>query len=251
LHRDRHLLREKVAEASFVVAISKYNREVIEQHCGSWCRDRLTIIHCGVDTEVFRPSPREKNGNGKLAILAVGTLHEVKGQKYLIEACGQLQERGVDFECKFVGDGPDRAALTEQIQGLGLEQRVHLLGQRTRTQIVELMQQADVLVAPSVPSQSGRREGIPVVLMEAMACGSAVVGSDLSGIPELVDHEQSGLLTPPRDVTALVAALERLHNDSQLCRQLGRGARDKVLREFNQSRNAELLTERFAKSSES
>lgn len=250
LHRDQHLLREKVAAAEFVVVISEYNRNVIEQHCGPSCRERLAIIHCGVDTEVFRPLDRrrDRSTNPILQILSVGTLHEVKGQQYLIEACGKLQQRGIDFQCQLIGDGPDRNMLTQQIQELGLGRRVSLLGQRTRMQIVEMMQEADVLVAPSVPSQSGRREGIPVVLMEAMACGTAVVASDLSGIPELVENERSGLLVPPRDVEGLVAALERLHRDPALCRQLGRGARTKVLEQFNQHKNAALLTERFSHS---
>jgi colanic acid/amylovoran biosynthesis glycosyltransferase len=156
-----------------------------------------------------------------------------------------LAKRGVDFHCQFVGDGPDRNMLESLITELNLGQRVKLLGQRTRSQIVELMQEADVLVAPSVPSQSGRREGIPVVLMEAMACGTPVVASDLSGIPELVDNEQSGLLTPPRNSSALASALMRLHDDPQLCRQLSRGARRKVLEQFDQLKNAGLLTQRF------
>jgi colanic acid/amylovoran biosynthesis glycosyltransferase len=248
LHRDRRLLREKVAEAAFVVAISKYNREVIEQHCGPSCRDRLEIVHCGVDTEVFRPADRRplRKSTTPLQIVSVGTLHEVKGQKYLIEACDHLMKDGIDFQCQFVGEGPDRPMLESLITQLELNSRVKLLGQRTRSQIVELIQNADVLVAPSVPSQSGRREGIPVVLMEAMACGTPVVASDLSGIPELVDNEQSGLLTPPRNSAALASALKRLKEDPLLCRQLGRGARHKVLEQFDQLKNAGLLTQRFS-----
>jgi glycosyltransferase involved in cell wall biosynthesis len=251
LHRDRRLLREKVDAAKFVVAISQYNREVIERHCGPACQDRLAVIHCGVDTQVFQPGDarRHKNSQSTLKILSVGTLHEVKGQKYLIEACGELQRRGVDFECKLVGDGPDREMLSEQIRRLGLGERVHLLGLRTRQEIVDLMRESTVLVAPSVPSQSGRREGIPVVLMEGMACGLPVVASDLSGIPELVEHERSGLLSPPGDVGGLVQALDRLQADPDLCQQLGRGARATVLEHFNQFRNATLLTQRFARSS--
>jgi glycosyltransferase involved in cell wall biosynthesis len=250
LHRDRHLLREKVSAAKFVVAISQYNREVIENHCGPTARGRVEIIHCGVDTELFHPAPRphRTESSSQLRILSVGTLHEVKGQKYLIEACGELQRRGVEFDCQFIGDGPDRKLLQDLIDKLQLGDRVRLLGLRTRPEIVECMQAADVLVAPSVPSRSGRREGIPVVLMEAMACGLPVVASDLSGIPELVEHERSGLLAPPGDVDQLVAALERLQRDSQLCRMLGEGARERVVDSFNQSKNAARLAERFAES---
>jgi colanic acid/amylovoran biosynthesis glycosyltransferase len=248
LHRDRRLLREKVTEAAWVVAISRYNREVIEQHCGPASEGRVAIIHCGVDTDVFRPGAPRAERPSQLQILSVGTLHEVKGQKFLVEACARLRDRGVNFRCQFVGEGPDRPALTAQIRQLGLESCVELVGQRTRSQIVALMQQADVVVAPSVPSQSGRREGIPVVLMEAMACGAPVVASDLSGIPELVKHEHSGLLTPPAYVAALADALARLQQDPDLCRRLGRGARATVMEEFNQQRNAAILVQRFRNS---
>src|SRR5919108_575219 len=109
LHRDRHMLCEKVAEAAFVVAISDYNKELILSECQGKYRDEVTVIHCGVDTEVFRSrsnkTPHEK-GENPFLILCIGTLHEVKGQAYLIEACRKLQESGIDFVCHFVGDGP-------------------------------------------------------------------------------------------------------------------------------------------------
>jgi glycosyltransferase involved in cell wall biosynthesis len=244
-------LREKVAEAAFVVPISQYNRDVIELHCGASSRNRLNVIHCGVDTKVFSPSDRahRKCDTDPLRILSVGTLHEVKGQTFLIEACRRLAERGVDFECHLVGDGPDRAALMDQIRKAGLERRVQLVGQKTRQEIVALLAEADVFVAPSVPSRSGRKEGIPVVLMEAMACGIAVVASDLSGIPELVVHQRSGLLTQPRDVNALANALERLARDDELRRELGQAARATVLEDFDQSKNAWRLSQCFTEAS--
>src|SRR5215211_1382343 len=111
LHRDRHMLREKVAEAAFVAAISEYNKELIISECRGNYREKVTVVHCGVDTEVFRARSHEtpyEKGENPFMILCVGTLHEVKGQAYLIEACRQLQERGFNFECHFVGDGPDK-----------------------------------------------------------------------------------------------------------------------------------------------
>jgi len=96
----------------------------------------------------------------------------------------------------------------------------------------------DLLDAPSVPTRSGRREGIPVVLMEAMASGVGVVASQLSGIPELVEHEMTGLLVPPRDVGAIADAIERLASDSSLRRRLTRAARQKVETDFDLEQNA-------------
>jgi glycosyltransferase involved in cell wall biosynthesis len=229
-----------------VVPISSYNRELIVEECGEQFRDKVVVIHCGVDTRVFQPVVRASTGS--LTILCTGTLHEVKGQTYLIEACRLLHERGVAFTCNFVGDGPDHQMLAEQIAKAGLSEHVHLLGRRTREEVAALLQAADVVVAPSVPTKEGKREGIPVVLMEAMGSGVPVVASGISGIPELVEHERSGLLTPPNDAQAIAAALERLQRDPVLRRSLGEAGREKVLRDFDLTTNAAALVERFRQS---
>ncbi len=244
LHVDRHMLREKVAEAAFVVPISNYNKEIIVKECGEQFRDKIVVIHCGVDTQVFQPVVH-RPPNGPFTILCTGTLHEVKGQTYLIEACRRLHARAIDFVCNFVGEGEDREMLAEQIVKAGLSGRVHLLGRRTREEIAALLQAADAVVAPSVPTKGGKREGIPVVLMEAMGCGVPVVASGISGIPELVEHERSGLLTPPRDSAALAAALEQMYRDPALRQRLGAAGRHQVIREFDLLTNAAALAERF------
>ena len=244
LHVDRHMLREKVAEAAFVVAISEYNRKLILEECGESARARLVVIHCGVDTGFFRP--RENTAVERpFSILCVGTLHEVKGQGYLVEACRLLAETGADITCTLVGDGPDRAALVRRIAAAGLEGRVALAGRRTRGEVAELLSRAHVLVSPSVPTAEGKREGIPVVLMEAMASGVPVVASGISGIPELVEDGTTGLLVPPRDSSALASALRRLHDDPALRERLARAGRGMVEREFDVRRNAGELVRRF------
>ncbi len=248
LHRDRHMLREKVAEAAFVAAISNYNKEIIVTECGEQCRDKVCVIHCGVDTQVFQSRSEDwwqKRPARPFTLICIGTLHEVKGQTYLIEACRLLRDRGITFVCQLVGDGPDEAALREQIAQAGLSEHVQLLGRCTREQVVQLLAQTDVAVTPSVPTKSGRREGIPVVLMEAMGSGVPVVASNLSGIPELVEHEQSGLLVPSRDAQALAEALERLYLNPTLCQRLGQAGREKVLREFDLYSNAGTLAQFF------
>lgn len=245
LHRDRHMLCQKVAEAAFVVTIARFNQEIFAAECGESARAKVQVIHCGVDTEVFQPRQRSSDCPGPLQILCIGTLHEVKGQTYLIEACRLLRKRGIAFVCRFVGDGPDEPMLREQVARAGLTDAVHFEGRKTRQEVIALLETADVVVAPSVPSRDNRREGIPVVLMEAMGAGVPVIASDLSGIPELVKHEVSGLLVPPGDVAAIAAALERLANDSTLRARLGQGGREKVLREFDLAKNAARLVERF------
>lgn len=245
LHRDKHMLCQKVAEAAFVVTIARFNQEIFAAECGENARTKVQVIHCGVDTEVFQPRQRSSDRPGPLQILCIGTLHEVKGQTHLIDACRLLRERGVDFVCRLVGDGPDEAALRTQVMEAGLADAVHFEGRKTRQEVIALLEATDVVVAPSVPSRDNRREGIPVVLMEAMGAGVPVIASDLSGIPELVEHEVSGLLVPPGDVAAIAAALERLANDSTLRARLGQGGREKVLREFDLAKNAARLVEQF------
>jgi colanic acid/amylovoran biosynthesis glycosyltransferase len=247
LHRDQHMLREKVREAAFTVAISDYNRDVILAAYGPEVADRLEVIHCGVDTARFAP---RRNGHpagacGPLRLLCTGTLHAVKGQRYLIEAVARLRAEGLDVTCDFVGDGPDRAALAAQADQLGVAGAVRFHGAQTREQVIEHLRRADVVVAPSVPTADGRREGIPVALMEALASGVPVVASRLSGIPELVVDGETGLLAPPGDVAALAAAVRRLYGDPALRRSLGTAGRAAVERDFDLKRNAAILAQRF------
>ncbi|MCJ7710000.1 MAG: glycosyltransferase, partial [Chloroflexi bacterium] len=241
LHVDRTFLGPKVRDAAFVIAISEDNRREITETCGEASAARVEVLHCGVDTRVFSPAGRAREPVGRggqqrvgqtgpvpdepvapFRILSIGTLHEVKGQTHLVEACRQLVAGGVRVECTFVGDGPDRAMLEARVKSARLNDRVRFAGQRTRAELVQLLVRADVLVAPSVQTRGGKREGIPVVLMEAMATGLPVIASRLSGIPELVTDEESGLLVQPGDPGALAAALARLAADTELRARLGR-----------------------------
>ncbi len=244
LHVDRTMLPQKVAEAAFVVAVSEYNRELIVSDCGEQVRDKVHVIHCGVDTGVFRP-PAVRAATERFTVACVATLLEVKGQTFLVHACRRLVAEGIDVVCRLVGDGPDRELLRRRITEAGLADRVLLCGRLPREAVAQLLADADVLVAPSVPTRRGKREGIPIALMEAMSTGVPVVASDISGIPELVAHGVSGLLVPPGDAEALAGALRRLHENAGLGRLLAHGGRQKVLAEIDQDRNAAALVERF------
>ena len=248
LHRDQHMLCEKVAAAKFVVAISSYNRDFMIRVCGESAGERIRVIHCGVDLARFpfreEPTPYEL-GESPLQIACIGSLHEVKGQTYLLQACRLLREHGLDFTCHVVGDGEDARGLRRQAEQAGLSRQIVFHGPLPQTAIRALLRTTDLLVAPSVPTRSGRREGIPVVLMEAMASGVAVVASQLSGIPELVEHEITGLLVPPRDVGAIADAIERLANAPNLRSQLTRAARQKVETDFDLEQNARRLAKCF------
>ncbi|HEY4634701.1 MAG TPA: glycosyltransferase [Candidatus Limnocylindrales bacterium] len=248
LHVDRHMLDRKVAEAAFTVAISRDNLEEIVAECGPWARERVEVIHCGVDTELLRLRRSPRPDGSPLSILCIGTLHEVKGQVHLVEAIRILRAAGVDVRCRLIGDGEDETMLRERIAAAGLESIVLLDGRRTRAEVVEALGEADVLVAPSVVARNGKREGIPVVLMEAMSCGLPVVASRLSGIPELVEDGVSGLLVTPGDSGAIAAALRRLVDDPALRARLGDAARARVVRDFDLATNARAILERIDRS---
>jgi colanic acid/amylovoran biosynthesis glycosyltransferase len=244
LHVDRHMLPQKVEAASFVVAVTEDNRGLIIQECGEDVRSKVHVVRCGVDTEVFRP-PDSRAHSGPLRLLCVATIHEVKGQHILVEALSRLRELGVDVTLRLVGDGPDRRRIQRQIAAAGLAEVVEVLGAQPRDAVLRELEHADVLIAPSVPTSEGKREGLPVVLVEAMACGLPVIASRLSGIPEVVQHGANGLLVPPGDADALAEAIIRLDADPALRWRFGHNGRSTVLREFDLHDNARRLTSLF------
>jgi colanic acid/amylovoran biosynthesis glycosyltransferase len=230
LHRDQAMLREKVTEAAFVAAISEYNKRFILDRVGTDSTDKVEVIHCGVDLDQFQLA---QSGRSEVQIICIGTLHAVKGQIYLLQACALLQERGLDFTCHFVGDGPDRESLEHQASELGISEQVVFHGLCERERVRALLAQMHIAVAPSVPSADGRREGIPVALMEAAACGLALVASRLSGIPELVEDGETGCLAEPGDSEGLANAIDRVARSPELGQQLGNAVRNRLETDFN------------------
>jgi len=232
LYVERPMLGEKVAAASFVVAISEFNRRMLIDLYGATAEERVIVVHCGIDPALFRP--RERREPGELFTIAcVASLAGYKGQRYLIDACDVLHQRGVPFQCLLVGEGEDRPHLEAQIRRLGLTDHVRLLGAQPRHNVSELLQQVDALALPSVVMPNGKMEGIPMALMEALATEIPVVATAISGIPELVRDGETGLLVPERDAAALAEALLRLYTDRDLGRRLASAGRQLVLREFN------------------
>jgi glycosyltransferase involved in cell wall biosynthesis len=232
VHVDQQMLKQKLEASAFAITVSSYNKEFMIDECGPNVRDKIRVIYGGVDTDVFSPRTRS-DSDGPFQILCISRFEEVKGHACLIEACRLLQERGVEFECHLVGDGPLRPEIERQIARADLGDEVRLWGACTHAEVIERLSHAAVVVLATVPTSSGKREGIPNVLKEAMACGLPVVASSIAGIPELVDHGHSGFLVPPRDTVALADALQRLNDDPALRHRMGRAGREKVIREFD------------------
>jgi len=241
---DTAMLCAKLKRAAFVVAISEFNKQLMRKLCPTVSENKIHVIHCGVDPQRFHPAPRSI-ARKPWQLLCVANLKEYKGQRYLIEACHILRQQGLDFECRLVGHGKDRPKLERQIAELGLSDCVHLLGPKSQDEVADLMAAADAFVLPSVVQSNGKMEGIPVVLMEAMASKLPVISTRISGIPELVADGVSGLLVPPRDAQALAEALSTLYHNRAEAAAMGRRGREKVLAEFVLADNVTRLSELF------
>jgi len=228
---DPIMLGRKLLTSKKIVTISQYNYQYLLKKYGKALESKIHIIHCGIDVEKFRPRAARK-GTVPI-ILAVGQLTERKGFPYLLEACDIMKKKGYSFKCYIVGDGEDREILTSKSRSLGVDDVVTFLGRKLQDEVRELIRRATIFCLPSIITEKGGREGIPVALMEAMAMELPVVSTRTVGIPELVEHPAEGLLVRPKDPMALVDALEILLTDKDLRIAMGTAARKKVSREFN------------------
>jgi glycosyltransferase involved in cell wall biosynthesis len=242
--RNQENVRRELESATQVITISSYHRAYITKLCPALDPEKVRIVHLGVDTERFRP-PDNVEARIPVRILCIGRLIEKKGQQVLVDACKELAERGIDFRCQIVGEGPLRAELESRITRYGLQDRVTLAGALTQESVLKLNQESDIFALPAVVARSGDQDGMPVVLLEAMACGLPVVTTPIAGIPDLVQDGVNGLLVGQRDVTGLADALQRLAEDAGLRVRLGQAARQTILQEFQIQHNASKLVRIF------
>ncbi len=219
---SRGLLRAKIAEARFVVAVAEHGKEHLAATASSSDRHKVALVRNGVDRRRFAPRAGEPNGSAPL-LVAVARLVEIKGLLTLVDACALLSGRGVDYRCEIVGDGELRTRLERRAESLSLNGRFRLVGARAHDEVRAALEQATVFVLPSQVTDSGRRDGLPCAMIEAMAAGVPVVTTPVSGIPEVVRDGESGLLVAPGDAEGLAAAVERLLSDRELRARLRRG----------------------------
>jgi len=238
----RAALGEKIRRAAFVRVISQFGVDHLRELYGEEAACKMRVIHVGVDPTTYAPRDEDRGPDGVLRMLSVAALQPYKGLPVLIEACRRLREAGLPFQCDMVGRGPMRDELQEKIDAAGLQDHVRLLGPLPQDEVARLMRRADLFVLPSIVAADGQMEGIPVVLMEAMASGRPVVASAISGIPELVEDGENGLLVPPGEPGGLARAVERLAADPALAHRLGEAGRGRVMEAFDlQGCTAELL----------
>jgi glycosyltransferase involved in cell wall biosynthesis len=228
-------LARRVEQATFVVGISDFARSQLMALVEPEQWDKLHVIHCAVDAGVFEPAAGGGE-NGRLEVLNIARLVAVKGQAVLIEAVAELVARGRDVHLTVVGDGALRASLEALAAEKGVSGQVTFTGPVGQDHIREHYRRADVFCLSSFA------EGVPVVLMEAMAMEIPVVATRIAGISELIEDDVDGLLVRPARADRLADALDRLAGDAELRARLGRHGREKVMAEFSPASSAEELS---------
>jgi colanic acid/amylovoran biosynthesis glycosyltransferase len=229
----RNLLDWKIAEARFVRTCTEFNRRLLEELYPRETRGRMTVIHYGVDPDLYVDDMKRAVTPARQRILCVASHRPYKGLPYLIEACRILRDEGHAFDCNLVGTGPMRDELAQMIRDRNLEDCVHLLGAQPEAEVARLLKETTFFVLPSIIQKDGMMEGMPNALIEAMATGRAVISTSIAGIPELIDHGSTGLLVPPEDSVALADAIRQMLTDPERTRRMGERGRERILREFN------------------
>jgi glycosyltransferase involved in cell wall biosynthesis len=222
---------DRARAAAALVTVSDANARYIHKTFGVPA-GHIRVIPCGVDTELFRPARERPHAPH---IVCVARLVPVKNLGLLLDACAGLRARGMDFRCVLIGDGPERSSLEAARAQLGLEGVVELAGAAEQADVLEWWRRACVAVLTS------DREGMPVSLMEAAACGVPAVATAVGGVPELVEDGVTGLLTPPGDARALADALGRLLGDPGRAAQMGAAARARAVERFSVRRQVNRL----------
>jgi colanic acid/amylovoran biosynthesis glycosyltransferase len=234
-------LREKVRRAKFVVCVSDFGRAQLLRLVPEDQWLKIHTVRCGVDVEAFARTASRNGAGAQLRLLTVGRLHPTKGHAILLEALAELIAGGTDARLTVIGRGPTLAGLRRRSERLGVAPHVDFVGAVGQDEIGDYYADADVFCLPSFG------EGVPVVLMEAMATGLPVVASAVMGVPELVEDGRTGLLVPPARPDLLARALEHLAGAPELRRRMGTAGRKKVATEFTIERSADRLAEMYAR----
>ena len=231
-------LAEKVCHAAFVCAISHYGASQLMRASDSRYWDKVEVTPLGVDTGVYVP-PLDRGNSERFEVLFVGRLVTAKGLQILLAAVHRLVREGRRIRLRLVGDGPERPGLERRIAELSLELNVELMGSLNQDRLRQLYRESDLFVLTSFA------EGVPVVLMEAMAMEIPCVATWITGVPELIRHGIDGWLVAPGDFEEAADAIAHLMDDPVLRRRLGSSARERILEKYDLDRNTANLAEVF------
>lgn len=241
------ILPEKINGSAFTITVSEFNKShLLKSHALN--PEKIFVLHPWVDLSVFTP-PASRTSSLPFRILSIGRLVENKGHPYLIEACRQLKREGLRFECHIIGEGPQRETLEALINDAGLEKQVHLLGGQPQSTVREYLARADLFVLAAVIAKSGKRDGMPVSLAEAMAMELPVISTQIVGIGEMV-RDGAGYLIPPREAASLASAIYDIyHLEPDRRKQMGQTGRAIITQDFNLQAGLDALAAHFQTSS--
>ena len=237
-------LTERIGEARAVITCCRANLEYLNEIAPSQ-KSKFSLIYHGVNLKDFQPLSAAGSAPKGPLILSVGRLVEKKGFQDLLQALLLVKNRGEDFQCDIYGDGPLGKQLEEWIGEHDMAGEVSLKGECTQQELVSIYQDATIFILTPVQTDDGDRDGIPNVLVEAMAVGLPVITTAVSGIPELVDNNQNGLLYQPHDVEGISTGIIELLGNAEKRRQLGGAGSKKVREQFDITQAARRLKALF------
>ena len=241
---DQSFLRTRLAEADFAVAISDFNRGYL----GAYGGDDATpvyVVRMGIDLSAYKFRVRAREDGRELRALCVARLYEEKGHRVLLQAMALKAPALEGLSLDLVGEGPLREELEHLVDSLGLSDRVRFHGELPEPRVTELLDEADLFVLPSVVKWDGTMEGLPVVLVEALACGVPVVATHMSGVPELIHDGETGMLARPGDLSDLAEAIARSLADPEAARNCAEAGRALVERNHDVRQSAAALGRLF------
>ncbi len=230
-------LSRRVKSASFVLTCTQHNVDYLRGFLPPEDWNKVHLVYHGIDLSAFpsntlHETRDESDANSLPLILSVGRLVPKKGMNDLLDACRLLRDRSVPFRCIIVGEGPQRSEIEQRINKLGLGCQVSLPGAMAHDRLIRFYGKATLFTLACHVTQDGDRDGIPNVLVEAMASGLAVVSTDVSGIPELIEDGRNGILAPSRNPAALADALQRLLEHHETRQRIAEAGRRSLGRRF-------------------
>jgi len=232
------MLKEKVQHAEFVATCTSYNKKYLDSLLDYKENDKIILNYHGIDFDTLPEINKNIEDN---LIFSIGRLCEQKGFPYLLDACDILRDQGYQFKCIIIGEGPDRKALTLQIEQLELQEYVVLSGMKPQSYIFDMFNKARMFVLPCVISKNGDRDGIPNVMIEALAMRTPVISTTVSGVPEIIQNNITGITVEPRNSLQLADAIIGLLNDPDAAKTFVKNGRELVEEKFDIKKNVREL----------
>jgi glycosyltransferase involved in cell wall biosynthesis len=223
-------LKQKLKKVQFVCTMSNYNKKYINKIYS--CKQKIYIIRYGIDLKEYKGLKHKLKEKNKIKLLAIGRLVEKKGFRYLIEAINILQKEKINLSLNLIGDGPLKKNLISSSKKYKLD-NINFNGSLSQDEIKKKLDNSDIIIVPSIVSSTGEKEGIPNVILEAMAMNVPVIATNHAGIPEIVKHKETGIIIPEKKSLAIAEAVKLFAKDNNLRKICIENGRKLVSEEFN------------------